>query len=111
MFVLRIEPESNTVVLGREHELQRKGMWVRNVNMGKYAALVSPLEALTKIRYKDAGSLSTLTQEGDRMRVIFHEDVKAIAPGQSAVFYEGDDVVGGGWIQSSFDVEPGTIPA
>jgi tRNA-specific 2-thiouridylase len=38
------------------------------------------------------------------MKVDFHSQVKGIAPGQSAVFYEGDDVIGGGWIQSSFDI-------
>jgi tRNA-uridine 2-sulfurtransferase len=104
MFVLNIMPETNTVVLGREAELQQKGMWVRNVNMGKYAHLSNPMESLTKIRYKDAGSMANIEQEGNRMKVIFNNHVKAIAPGQSAVFYDGDDVIGGGWIQSSFDV-------
>ncbi len=104
MFVLNIMPETNTVVLGREVELQQKGMWVRNVNMGKYAHLSTPMESLTKIRYKDAGSMANIEQEGNRMKVIFNNHVKAIAPGQSAVFYDGDDVIGGGWIQSSFEV-------
>ncbi len=104
MFVLEIQPESNTVVLGREEELQRKGMWVRNVNMGKFASIDSPMEALTKIRYKDAGGFGTIEQEDNRMKVVFNNHVKAIAPGQSAVFYDGNDVIGGGWIQSSFEV-------
>ncbi len=104
MFVLNIMPETNTVVLGKEHELQQKGMWVRNLNMGKFETLTSPMEALTKIRYKDPGSIATIEQEGNRMKVIFNNHVKAIAPGQSAVFYDGNDVIGGGWIQSSFDV-------
>nr|MBP9689532.1 tRNA 2-thiouridine(34) synthase MnmA [Bacteroidia bacterium] len=89
---------------GKEEELNRNGMWVRGINMGKYASLTNPLEAITKIRYKNAGTLSTLHQEGNRMKVTFDADVKGIAPGQSAVFYEGDDVVGGGWIESSFIV-------
>ncbi len=104
MFVLSINPETNTVVLGKEEELNQKGMWVRNVNMGKFENIVEPMEALTKIRYKDAGSIANIEQEGDRMKVIFNNHVKAIAPGQSAVFYDGNDVIGGGWIQSSFDV-------
>ncbi|MES2381024.1 MAG: tRNA 2-thiouridine(34) synthase MnmA [Bacteroidota bacterium] len=104
MFVLNIMPETNTVVLGKEEELQQKGMWVRNVNMGKFETLVNPMESLTKIRYKDPGSIATIEQEGNRMKVIFNNHVKAIAPGQSAVFYDGNDVIGGGWIQSSFDV-------
>ncbi len=104
MFVLTINPETNTVVLGKEEELNQKGMWVRNVNMGKYENIVEPMETLTKIRYKDAGSIANIEQEGDRMKVIFNNHVKAIAPGQSAVFYEGNDGIGGGWIQSSFEV-------
>ena len=39
------------------------------------------------------------------MKVVFHDEVKAIAPGQSAVFYDGNDVIGGGWIENSFDVQ------
>ena len=104
MFVLEIKPETNTVVLGKENELQRNGMWVRNVNMQKYQSIPNPMESLTKVRYKDAGTIATIAQEGNRMKVDFHTKVKGIAPGQSAVFYEGDDVIGGGWIQSSFDI-------
>ncbi len=104
LYVISIHPETNTVVLGKEDELNRKGMWVRGLNMGKYAELINPLEAVTKIRYKNAGTASTLYQEGNRMKVIFDADVKGIAPGQSAVFYEGDDVIGGGWIESSFEL-------
>jgi tRNA-specific 2-thiouridylase len=104
MFVLAIYPETNKVVLGREIELQQKGMWVRNINMGKFESVLDPMESLTKIRYKDAGSMANIQQEGDRMKVIFNNHVKAIAPGQSAVFYDGNDVIGGGWIQGSFDV-------
>jgi tRNA-specific 2-thiouridylase len=104
MFVLAIYPETNTVVLGREVELQKKGMWVRNINMGKFESVLEPMESLTKIRYKDAGSTANIQQDGDRMKVIFNNHVKAIAPGQSAVFYDGNDVIGGGWIQGSFDL-------
>lgn len=104
MFVLEIKPETNEVVLGREQELSQKGMWVRGINMGKYAQLNEPTEALTKIRYKDAGTYSNIMQEGNRMKVVFNADVKAIAPGQSAVFYEGNDVIGGGWIEKSFEI-------
>jgi tRNA-specific 2-thiouridylase len=104
MYVLEIQPETNTVVLGHEEELNRKGMWVRGLNMGKYASVEQPMDAITKIRYKNAGTESVILQEGNRMKVIFHDDVKAIAPGQSAVFYEGNDVIGGGWIESSFEL-------
>jgi tRNA-specific 2-thiouridylase len=57
------------------------------------------MEAVTKIRYKDSGTLSNIYPENNTMRVRFYENAKGIAPGQSAVFYEGDDVIGGGNIQ------------
>lgn len=104
LYVVAIEPETNKVVLGRETDLQRNGMWVRGINLMKYENIASPINALTKIRYKDAGAMSVIEQYDNRMKVVFDAHVKAIAPGQSAVFYEGNDVIGGGWIQSSFEV-------
>ena len=104
MFVLEIIPETNTVVIGKEEELKKKGMLVRNLNLQKYAQLDKPIESITKIRYKDPGATAILEQIDKQMKVVFLQDVKGIAPGQSAVFYEGNDVVGGGWIQSSFEI-------
>jgi tRNA-uridine 2-sulfurtransferase len=57
------------------------------------------MEAITKIRYKDKGTLSNLYPQPDgTVLVQFYEDAKGIAPGQSAVFYDGEDVIGGGII-------------
>lgn len=98
MFVIQILPESNSVVLGEEHKLERSQAFVKNINLVKYASLDEPMEAITKIRYKDSGAISTLTQQGDIMKVDFVHNVKGIAPGQSAVFYEGDDLIGGGFL-------------
>lgn len=99
IYVTEIRPETNTVVLGPAEALERTAMKVRNVNLVKYDRLIEPIEAVTKIRYKDPGAVSTLVQDGDSMEVTFHSAVSAIAPGQSAVFYEGDDVIGGGFIE------------
>lgn len=104
MYVTEIRPDSNTVVLGRKEELERNGMWVRKLSLQKYDAIPDNMEALTKIRYKDAGAMAHLQQEDSRVKVEFNTRVNAIAPGQSAVFYEGEDVIGGGWIESSFEV-------
>ncbi len=98
MFVTRILPESNTVMLGTVDELDRTSATVRNLNLVKYAAITDPLEAITKIRYKDAGAMSSIVQEGDKMKIDFHHAVSGIAPGQSAVFYEGNDLLGGGFL-------------
>ncbi|MNI48807.1 tRNA-specific 2-thiouridylase MnmA [compost metagenome] len=99
MFVTQILPESNTVVLGKAEELERREAMVRNINLIKYASIEEPMsDIITKIRYKDAGMLSTIVQEKDKMRVVFDHNVSAIAPGQSAVFYEGNDLLGGGFL-------------
>jgi tRNA-specific 2-thiouridylase len=68
------------------------------VNAVKYETIPPQTEAITKIRYKDPGTNSTIEQTGDHVSVLFHRNVSAIAPGQSAVFYEDDDVIGGGFI-------------
>jgi tRNA-specific 2-thiouridylase len=106
VFVVEINPENNTVILGENHQLQRRGMLVKNVNLQKYASLDTEMEALTKVRYKDSGALSLISPDGEgSIRTVFYHGVNAIAPGQSAVWYEGDDVIGGGHIHRSFDVE------
>jgi tRNA-uridine 2-sulfurtransferase len=104
VFVTEIIPETNTVVLGREEDLIRNSMMVGKVNLMKYPALPeSGLEAVTKVRYRDGGTHSALHPVGKDIEVVFHANVKGIAPGQSAVFYENDDVVGGGIIQAKFE--------
>ncbi|MFT4062682.1 MAG: tRNA 2-thiouridine(34) synthase MnmA [Edaphocola sp.] len=102
IFVTKIIPETNTVILGDAHELEQNVMTVGGVNMVKYDHIPEGMEAIAKIRYKDAGALCNIHTDGDLVRVHFYEDVKGIAPGQSAVFYEGDDVVAGGIIRAGF---------
>ncbi|MGI4805713.1 MAG: tRNA methyl transferase PRC-barrel domain-containing protein, partial [Janthinobacterium lividum] len=98
MFVTKIDPNTNTVVLGEQEDLESGEAWVRDFNLIKYAHLQDGIEAVTKIRYKDQGSLSTVTQMNDHLKINFHHQVSGIAPGQSAVFYEGNDLLGGGFL-------------
>ncbi|MES2276624.1 MAG: tRNA 2-thiouridine(34) synthase MnmA [Bacteroidota bacterium] len=98
MFVTKINPDTNTVVLGTQEELEKREAWVRNLNLVKYDNINLPLQAVTKIRYKDAGAESTIVQMGDYMKVEFDHAASGIAPGQSAVFYEGNDLLGGGFL-------------
>ncbi|MBX3240712.1 MAG: tRNA 2-thiouridine(34) synthase MnmA [Chitinophagaceae bacterium] len=97
-YVTHIEPETNTVVLGDEEDLNRLEMLVGKLNWLKYDGITDGTEAFTKIRYKDKGTLATLNNHEKGIQVTFYDQVKGIAPGQSAVFYEGDDVIGGGII-------------
>ena len=98
LYVTQIDAETNTVYLGKKEDLDRQEMYVRGISLIKYAELPDDMEAITKIRYKHPGELSSLKKEGDRIKVEFYTEVSAIAPGQSAVFYEGNDVIGGGFI-------------
>jgi tRNA-specific 2-thiouridylase len=97
-FVTGIIPETNTVVLGDEEDLNRQEMQVGKLNLIKYDSIPEGMESTVKIRYRDKGSLATLHPGDNLMTVRFYEDAKGVAPGQSAVFYEGDDVLGGGTI-------------
>ena len=110
MYVTEIRPESNTVVLGDVDELIRNGMLVSQINPMKHAAIPDGMEVVTKIRYRNDGTLSRLTTKGEEVEVDFFANVRGIAPGQSAVFYEGDDIIGGGLIQNSFRKNAESVP-
>lgn len=106
VFVTEIRQDSNEVVLGTFDELSRNGMYVNQLVMGKYESLDGQrLDTVTKVRYNDQGTPAVIEQAGDTMKVFFGNGVHAIAPGQAAVFYEGEDVIGGGWISKSFRQE------
>jgi tRNA-uridine 2-sulfurtransferase len=98
MYVTHINPETNVVTLGDEQDLERKEMNVAKLNMIKYDSIKEGQLALTKIRYKSKATESKLFLQNGKVNVQFEEAVKGIAPGQSAVFYEGDDVMAGGII-------------
>ena len=101
-YVTSIDPATNTVVLGEETDLEQTDMIVGKLNWIKYNGISEGMEAFTKIRYKDKGCLSNLYTHENGLRIHFYEQVKSTAPGQSAVFYEGDEVIGGGIIQRGF---------
>ncbi len=101
VFVTHINPENNTVTLGEEEDLNQAQALVTKINWVKYDGITDGMEAITKVRYRDGGALSNLYRADNGVTVQFYEDVKGIAPGQSAVFYEGNDVIGGGIIQRS----------
>ena len=99
-YVVSIDPIKNVVVIGDENDLDQNDMLVAKLNWIKYDHVDDAMEVMAKIRYKDEGALCTLSNTNNGVQARFYENVKSIAPGQSAVFYEGDDVVAGGIIQS-----------
>jgi tRNA-specific 2-thiouridylase len=97
-YVIGINPEDNTVVVGMKEDLQEQEMFIRNVNYLKYAKIEDGMECLVKVRYKHKGEMATITNDGENLKVLFHKKVGGIAPGQSAAIYEGDDLIAGGFI-------------
>ncbi len=103
VYVTEIQKDKNRVVLGTFDELSRDGMYVNQLTLQKYDTIEGDRkDTITKVRYNDPGNPAVIEQVGDRMKVFFGNGVSAIAPGQAAVFYEGNDVIGGGWISKSF---------
>ncbi len=97
-YVTKIDAESNTITLGPKTELGGKEAFLKKFNFVKWSSLPKDYLATVKIRYKDKGSAAIVNCIDDYMHVQFLEDVPSIAPGQSAVIYDGDDVVAGGFI-------------
>lgn len=104
-YVVDIDPEANRVIVGNAEDLWVSEFEVDRVNWSGIGAAGLPpitttsLEATVKIRYNHPGTPATLTSAGGaRVRVQLHVPQKAVTPGQAAVFYDGDLVLGGGWI-------------
>lgn len=99
LYVVRIEPETNRIVLGKLSELQTSEMIVDNLNWTLMNELSAPLYATVKIRYRSPFAPAKITPLADhRVQVTFEKPVPGVCPGQAAVFYDGDIVVGGGVI-------------
>lgn len=100
LYVLGIDPASNAVVVGGDAELRRDTCEVREVNWFPFAALAHPIEVLVKIRHRHEPAAATVEPlDAATVRVRFRAPQRAVTPGQAAVFYDGERVVGGGWIQ------------
>ncbi len=99
VYVSKLDPENNVVFIDDEEGLYKQGFFTKESNMQKIEKLNEPIEMNVKIRYNDSGSPAIVEQiDEDKFRVVFKDKKKSIAPGQSAVFYIGDDVIGGGII-------------
>jgi len=102
LYVIATEPESRRVVIGRGAELLRDRATVSDVNWISIAPPREPLRAEVKIRNKHIGAAATITPLAfDRAEIRFDDSQRAVTPGQGAVFYQGDLVLGGGWIAGS----------
>ena len=104
LYVISTDPLSQRVTVGANDDLLRTRFFVHGVNWISIAGITTPVRAEVKIRNKHAGSPATLyaARAGGadaRVEVVFDEAQRAVTPGQGAVFYDGDLVLGGGWIE------------
>jgi len=103
-FVLSLDPDTNTVVLGRGEELMKKRLRVAEVNWIAVKGLARAREAAVKIRYRHREARAVLRpSKAGEVVVEFERPQRAVTPGQSAVFYDGEIVLGGGIIAAALD--------
>ena len=106
LYVTQLNASENTVVVGEADDLLADTMHVERINLIGIERLESPIRARVKIRSRDEGAAATISPISDTAAVVkFDEPRRAITPGQATVFYEGEYVLGGGWI-----VDPRTVP-
>jgi tRNA-uridine 2-sulfurtransferase len=99
LYVIATEPATQRVIVGRNEDLMRRSLIARQVNWLSIDALREPRPAQVKIRNKHVPAQAVLVPAGDSsVEVRFEAAQRAVTPGQAAVFYDGDLVLGGGWI-------------
>lgn len=99
VFVVKIKPETNEVVIGNANEVYEKKLYANQVSWMSIEQLKEPKRVWAKIRYNHKGAMATIQKvDTDVIECIFEEPQRAIAPGQAVVFYEDDYVVGGATI-------------
>jgi tRNA-uridine 2-sulfurtransferase len=100
LYVIATEPATQRVIIGRNDDLLRAALTAREMNWISIAPIQAPIRAQVKIRNKHvaAGATVTPTEDPERVEIRFDEPQRAVTPGQAAVLYDGDLVLGGGWI-------------
>lgn len=98
-YIVKINYEDNKIVIGDEGDLYQKEFKVREVHYSSISPVIRPIDLQVQIRYNTPPANATLLPDtNNRLRVILKEPKRAITPGQSAVFYDNDVVLGGGII-------------
>jgi tRNA-specific 2-thiouridylase len=99
LYVLQIKGDTRQVVVGDQANLYSQTMLTRKNNLISIDSLDEPMRVSVKIRHRHEAAAAAIEKiSDDEIRVTFDDPQRAITPGQAAVFYDGDVVVGGGWI-------------
>jgi tRNA-specific 2-thiouridylase len=99
LYVIQIKGDSRQVVVGGAEDLYSRTLRARRINLISVEDLSAPMRVTVKIRHRHEAAPATIEKSGrDEIVATFDEPQRAITPGQAAVFYDGDIVVGGGWI-------------
>lgn len=99
LYVVALDRAQNRVIVGEDDELHSAVCDVHDVNWISVAGLCGPARAMVKIRHRHEPAAATVEPlDADTARVRFETPQRAVTPGQAAVFYEGERVLGGGWI-------------
>lgn len=98
-YVTNLDPEKNRVVLGSKESLKARGLIAKNPNWLSKESWVMSHESWVKIRSTHSGVTARLEEMGDELRVTFASSQEAVTPGQAAVFYDHDRLLGGAWIE------------
>ncbi len=104
LYVIRINPDDNTIVLGPEEELKQSEIYAQDINIIKYEDIPDQFEANIKIRYNHKGEQGVIMKQNNGIKISLKNPVSAVTPGQSVVFYDNDEVIGGGIIQKSPEI-------
>jgi len=104
IYVTDIDAEKNRIYIGDNDDLFSSGLIADNINIISCRKPEQRSEVVTKIRYRDKGRKSLLDIKNDTASVVFEKPARAVTLGQSAVFYRGEELFGGGIIVDKYDV-------
>jgi tRNA-specific 2-thiouridylase len=99
LYVLQIKGDTRQVVVGSGENLYSNTLRVHRINLISVDDLQAPMRVTVKIRHRHEAAAAMIEKSGDEILATFDQPQRAITPGQAAVFYDGDVVVGGGWIK------------
>lgn len=102
LYVVQIERAKNRIIVGEKDELDRPEFFAKGVNWVAFDEPSEPVRAAVKVRYRHQPQPATIyALPGNRARIVFDEPQAAITPGQATVFYDGEETIGGGWIEKN----------